>query len=930
MATSDDDSILNSVLVCGDLIIDNHIYKGKRKKASKPEKIGTEVVSVLGGAHLTYSLIKSLDNKKKADSLYNPQVAFNTIKKDHSENQAYAEWKISDGGKCSFRQALGYGNYQNEELDYPKFLRRGKMDPDILVIDDGGLGFRNNKVVAQLPNATWNILKTNDPLLTGSLWHNLTTDKKKGKLITVLSIHELRKYDIKVSKGISWEQTCLDLCHELVNHSLLKQLLNSKFLVISIGAAGAVVIKNGNDLKKAEFALVFDPEFMENEWEEKEEADGIGRMCAFTAGLTYDLMNTDIQDLEDVKISVLIKSVKNGISYLRKTLKIESKWPEFSMKISSEVEPFAGLKKQMIPEVESKQGKASDCPDDQKYVNPDFVFSSAFIPSPYWYDSEVKYLQENLWTIFLNNYDLKKSPAKDKTGNIYEEITLLAAKRTARLGVGQLKHVPYLQCGKLFTIDRNEIENLRNVRKLILQYKEKPATKPFCLAVFGPPGAGKSFAVKQIAHSIFNEDEKEFNKKASLLTFNLSQFRDDSELAGAFHLVRDEVLKGKLPFVFWDEFDTGKLRWLQYFLAPMQDGIFQEGKDVHPIGKCIFIFAGGTVYDMQSFEPKEPDTIKIHKFIPNEKDARHRLKLQQRRFDDFKAKKGKDFKSRLHAFINVLGPDRKKLYDFAKDDWINDDPDDLLYPVRRALFIRTNFGKDENEQLEMDPGLIMAFLEVSKYEHGSRSLSRILDHLKSGSREQISRSDLPSDEIMSLHVDFNKFMDIANNNREYHFPIEELAQNIHLTWLNIVKKYDEQSIFRREYLMLPEDMKYDNIKAAERLIKMLEDNGFKVARNENPGSPAINEFKEKCINDKKQLNILAESEHEGWKKERVRAGWTYGENRNDYFKKHPDMDPEVSYEDFEEKEKKKDYDSIKGIPEFFNESKYKIVKLIDK
>ena len=57
-------------------------------------------------------------------------------------------------------------------------------------------------------------------------------------------------------------------------------------------------------------------------------------------------------------------------------------------------------------------------------------------------------------------------------------------------------------------------------------------------------------------------------------------------------MVRDEVLRGNTPVVFWDEFDSREYHWLQYLLAPMQDGKFQDGQINHPIGKSVFIFAG--------------------------------------------------------------------------------------------------------------------------------------------------------------------------------------------------------------------------------------------------------------------------------------------------------------------------------------------------
>jgi len=58
--------------------------------------------------------------------------------------------------------------------------------------------------------------------------------------------------------------------------------------------------------------------------------------------------------------------------------------------------------------------------------------------------------------------------------------------------------------------------------------------------------------------------------------------------------------------VLWDEFDSDlsgeSFGWLRHFLAPMQDGTFQQGQMIHPIGKAIFVFAGGTSVRLADFE----------------------------------------------------------------------------------------------------------------------------------------------------------------------------------------------------------------------------------------------------------------------------------------------------------------------------------------
>jgi len=442
-------------------------------------------------------------------------------------------------------------------------------------------------------------------------------------------------------------------------------------------------------------------------------------------------------------------------------------------------------------------------------------------------------------------------------------------------------------------VDRREIEALRGINRLIKHYSEsKDQSRPLSLAVFGPPGSGKSFAVKQIANSILGD--------TPLLEFNLSQFENPKDLIGAFHQVRDKVLEGTMPIVFWDEFDSREYLWLQYLLAPMQDGKFQEGQITHPIGKCVFVFAGGTCSSMVAFCPPDPETL--GKNVP---EAEKREAIG--RYQHFKLMKGPDFASRLHGYLNVLGPNPLKCTN-GKCECLPDLAD-ICFPIRRSLIIRSCQRMKDGERLKIDSGLLTALLEIGEYKHGSRSLEIILSQMKSMGGKGILRSGLPPSEVLSMHINEKEFYEIMTRHLEFRKQSHILAPYVHGSYLSLVDKNKWKVDYMGIYESLSAEIKEDNRVAAERIPKILELIGIEVSRDpvENPVS--AREVR-KLIDE--NMEMMAEAEHEGWMEQKLANGWVYGEKRDNERKIHPALIP---YGSLHEEDKEKDRNSIRSYPD---------------
>jgi len=284
---------------------------------------------------------------------------------------------------------------------------------------------------------------------------------------------------------------------------------------------------------------------------------------------------------------------------------------------------------------------------------------------------------------------------------------------------------------RLLVIDRKEVEGIRAVKRMIQQYisdvKNHKAHRPLSIAVFGPPGSGKSVAVNKIIEMGTDSD-----LKAQIRVLNLSTYSSFEAFDRHFQDIVKELAtqKHELPVIFFDEFDASLVGkpygWLKFFLSIMEDG--------KPIKEAIFIFAGGTADTFEAFNKTEQTR-------------------SDERWAEFSLQKGPDFISRLKGHINVVG--------------INPaGPEDDLYLIRRALTLRFLISESqdlkEGDKAKIDKSMLNAFLHVPRYIHGSRSMRMLVDLCVKGDEKIIAMSEVPPIHQLDMQVDGKAFSALAS------------------------------------------------------------------------------------------------------------------------------------------------------------------------
>ncbi len=596
------------------------------------------------------------------------------------------------GGKYRVHPFEGYGEPDDSA---PPFSLPAEIPPGghrLVVLDDPGNGFRDMSAAWEqhLAQRSVDLIvhKMSLPLAKGSLWERIVTLEAATRVV-VVSAEDLRRQGVDLSRRLSWDRTVEDLLNEATDRSaegpLFSLVRGCTFLVVCFDCDAAAVLRGGGDPNSTTVTLFYDPLVVEGDTDDQIFGSIPGRTSCFVSHLVHNLWARG--ETDSLGPDELCTAVRHSLIGMR----------QFSIR---NLEVKGGVL--VYPKLQAVRSKPR---------------------------------KEVFYRFATCNGGKPLSIASTDTAEQAREV----AEKVLLSGFEKLGGIPTARFGKFRTIDRREIEGYRAVADLLgRHFQSTSVSKPLSIAVFGPPGAGKSFGVKEIVG-----DQVPFKE------YNVAEF-GNGDLAGSLQELRDIVLTGKKPLCFFDEFDADNLAHLAKFLAPMQDGKFRDGSRRHPIGAAVFVFAGGTAKSFAEFSKKaaKPENAKF---------------------------KAKDFLSRLSGFIDVRGPNpvEPEKEDATTDDEtplsnnekrMTEDEESGAYILRRAVLMRSIFEKNyknlisDKDELAIDRPVVNAFLGVRRFNHGTRSIETLLrmSELTSESK-RLTVADLPFRDQLALHVDPTEF-----------------------------------------------------------------------------------------------------------------------------------------------------------------------------
>ena len=609
---------------------------------------------------------------------------------------------------------------------------------NLLVLDNDGLGFAqedwNN---LNPPRANdgypWVLLKMSDTPKTNrtdgdKLWEKLQSlyheSASPNRLIVVMPMQKLRHVDgVQISYGLCWDYILRDLLKALQNNAI-NPLTKCAALVVTIDAVGTLLVEDYG----TKYTLVFGPKKVEGAEDMPYQGEVMGYTTCMTAFIAREILRcSDCPKFE--------LGIRSGLIAMNKLYQF-GYYDEKVNGLTSLSFPGTDVIKEVIAEENNEWKRLAE-----ENKGEEELFGERFRSIRFQEGQIPKILSQNPeWTILYSQV-VEEDPGQNLLARFKD---IVEKGPNAEV----LQNVPLGQFGKLVIIDHQEIAGFNYVRRQIGKYcYNQQRQRPLSIAIFGQPGSGKSFVIKQVVESL--PDPKLRERIKDPLNYNISQFTSPNDLMEVLHKVQSENIEERIPLVCWDEFDTTwnseELGWLHYFLAPMQDGRFWSEHSAHSIGNAIFVFTGSTCTTMDEFRQRAEQSRKT---------------------------KAPDFTSRLQGYINVRGPNLQP----------KEDPSRYSYILRRAILLHSLLKKHAprlfEKELHIDDGVLRAFLLVPRYYFSTRSMETLVTMSNLSDQNAFERSSLPPFELLQLHVETaEQFMRLVRS-PEPSKEIDEFAEKM--------------------------------------------------------------------------------------------------------------------------------------------------------
>ena len=368
-------------------------------------------------------------------------------------------------------------------------------------------------------------------------------------------------------------------------------------------------------------------------------------------------------------------------------------------------------------------------------TSPDFDRSLELVASQIWNDEKKRALR----SFFPQKLPVALDPASSSInipqGHIPVILDILHHLKEEVSWKKGFEEFRLFHVGNLRTTDPAELDPVITLQNVMDSYVSRETfQRPLCIGVFGPPGSGKSFSVKEVARVISN---KFAANPFDFFEFNMTQFDGPEEINSAIEPIRASVARGKVPIVFWDEFDcrydSHEFGYLRYFLPSMQDGVTYVHGTPYYIGRSIFVFAGGVKSSWAGMEKMlskdDPDTAQLVKTL-----------------------KIPDFMSRLRVVLDIDGIeiDDALFQDSATDEQL-DDLHRVL--IKRAFIIAHQMDTHWKKAARKTSGLLLRLL-LARYKFGARSIEAVIEASSAADRLVYGLPELIAPSAARIHAEW--------------------------------------------------------------------------------------------------------------------------------------------------------------------------------